>query len=64
MLEELKKIVKGEISSDEKELSVYSRDASIFEVKPQLVVKPKDTEDIKKLLSGLLIIKIPTKNYL
>ena len=50
MLEELKKIVKGEISSDEKELSVYSRDASIFEVKPQLVVKPKDTEDIKKLV--------------
>ena len=50
MLEELKDIIKGEISSDEKELSVYSRDASIFEIEPQLVVKPKDTEDIKNLV--------------
>ena len=50
MLEELKKIIKGEISSGEKELSSYSRDASIFEVKPQLAVKPKDVEDIKNLV--------------
>src|SRR3989344_4283565 len=49
-LEELKNIIKGEISSDEKELSVYSRDASIFEVRPQLIVRPKDTEDIKNLV--------------
>ncbi|MBI4158571.1 MAG: FAD-binding oxidoreductase [Candidatus Yanofskybacteria bacterium] len=50
LLEELKNIIKGEISSGEKELSAYSRDASIFEVKPQLVVKPKDAEDIKNLV--------------
>ncbi|MEK7076545.1 MAG: FAD-binding oxidoreductase [Patescibacteria group bacterium] len=48
--EDLKNIIAGEISSDEKELSVYSHDASIFEVRPQLVVKPKDTEDIKRLV--------------
>lgn len=50
MLEEIKKVVKGEVSSNEKDLSDYSRDASIFEVKPALVVKPKDTEDIKNLI--------------
>ena len=50
MLEELKKIVKGEISSDEKELSVYSHDASIFEVRPKIIVHPKNTEDIKNLV--------------
>jgi len=50
MLEELKNIIKGEASSSEKELSAYSRDASIFEVKPELIVKPKDAEDIKNLV--------------
>ncbi len=50
MLEELKNIIRGEISSDEKELSVYSHDASIFEVKPKVVVHPKDTDDIKNLV--------------
>ncbi len=54
MLEELKNIIKGEISSDKKELSVYSYDASIFEVKPQLVVKPKDAEDIKNLVKWVI----------
>jgi FAD/FMN-containing dehydrogenase len=49
-LEELKDIIKGEISSDEKELLVYSHDASIFEIKPEVVIYPKDTGDIKNLV--------------
>lgn len=57
MLEELKNIIKGEVSSDKKELLVYSRDASIFEVKPQLVVKPKDAEDIKNIVKWVLANK-------
>ena len=50
MLEELKNIIKGEVSSSEKELSTYSRDASIFEVQPEVIAKPKDAEDIKNLV--------------
>src|SRR3989344_8894531 len=50
LVEELKNIIKGEISSDEKELSVYSHDASIFEVRPKIIVHPKNTEDIKNLV--------------
>ena len=50
ILEQIKKIIKGEVSSDEKELSIYSHDASIFEVRPQVVVKPKDVEDIRNLV--------------
>ena len=50
MLEELKNIMKGEVVSGENELSAYSRDASIFEVKPQLVIKPKDVDDIKNIV--------------
>ena len=54
LVEELKNIIKGEISSDEKELSVYSRDASIFEVRPSVVVHPKNTEDIKNLVKWVV----------
>ena len=50
MLEEIKKLVKGEIVSDKFELSIYSRDASIFEVQPEVIIKPKDVEDIKNLV--------------
>src|SRR3989338_8487935 len=50
MLEEIKNIIKGEVSSGEKELDSHSRDASIFEIKPKLVVYPKDSEDVKNLV--------------
>lgn len=48
--DEIKKIVRGEVLSDEKTLKNYSCDYSIFEVKPQVVVLPKDKEDIKNLV--------------
>lgn len=47
--DELKKILKGEIVDDELSLKHYSRDASLFQIKPKIVVFPKDVEDIKKL---------------
>ncbi|MEK9185649.1 MAG: FAD-binding oxidoreductase, partial [Patescibacteria group bacterium] len=53
-IEELKKkiteIVKGEVLDDEATLKTYSKDASLFKVAPQLVVWPKDKEDIKKVV--------------
>lgn len=48
--EEIKKFFKGEILNDEATLKTYSRDASLFEVKPNLVVFPKDSEDLKNLV--------------
>ncbi len=42
----LKKIVKGEIIDDSESLEPYSKDASIFQLTPQLVVCPKDKEDL------------------
>jgi len=47
---ELKKFIKGDVETDEKILAKYSKDASLFTVKPQVVVFPKDTEDIKNLV--------------
>ena len=47
---QLREIVKGEIVTDDNTLKAYGRDASIFEVKPEMVVKPKDIDDIKNLV--------------
>ena len=46
----LKTIIKGDVLTDEDTLNLYSHDASLFEVKPQVVVNPKDTEDLKALV--------------
>lgn len=48
--EEIKTKIKGEVETDEKTLAKYSRDASIFEVKPACVVHPKDAEDVRNLV--------------
>ncbi len=48
--DELQKIVKGEVLDDSQTLTTYSKDASFFQIQPQAVIYPKDTEDIKKLV--------------
>ncbi len=51
LLEELKQTIKGEVATDDETLNLYSHDASLFEVKPQVVVFPKDEEDVKNLVT-------------
>lgn len=51
LAEEIKKIFEGEVLDDEITLKKYSRDASLFEVRPKLVVFPKNADDLKKLVS-------------
>ncbi|MEK7542642.1 MAG: FAD-binding oxidoreductase [Patescibacteria group bacterium] len=58
--QELQKVVKGEVLSDEGTLKKYSRDYSIFEVKPQLVIFPKNEQDVKSVV--LFVKKHPEKN--
>ena len=48
--EELKRVFDGEILDDEKTLDTFSRDASILEVKPKVVVAPRNREDLKTLI--------------
>lgn len=48
--EEIQKFFKGEVLDDEETLKIYSHDASLFEVRPKLVVFPNDAEDLKKLV--------------
>lgn len=49
-IEQIKNLIKGEVIGNDRELEAYGRDASIFEVKPELAVKPKDVYDIKTLV--------------
>jgi len=48
LLSGLKKIV--EVSTDEDILDEFSHDASLFEVKPQVVVYPKDEKEVQALV--------------
>ncbi|MEK7517356.1 MAG: FAD-binding oxidoreductase, partial [Patescibacteria group bacterium] len=50
LLEKLKKIIKGDVLNDDQTLATYSHDASLFEVKPQVIVFPKDEEDVENLV--------------
>ena len=51
LIEELKKIIKGDISTDETTLAEYSHDASLFEIKPKVVVFPKGQQDVESLVN-------------
>jgi len=47
---ELTNIIKGEVDSSELTREFYSHDASLFELKPELVAFPKDGDDIKSIV--------------
>ncbi len=48
--EELQKKIEGECVDDAKTLDVHSRDASLLEVAPRLVVFPKNSADLQELV--------------
>ncbi|MDP2788845.1 MAG: FAD-binding oxidoreductase [bacterium] len=50
MKDEIQKIFKGEVDDTPDTLTKYSRDASLLLVRPQVVVFPKDSEDVQNLV--------------
>ena len=50
LAEEIRKFFEGEVVDDKETLTAHSRDASLFEVMPKVVVYPKDADDLKKLV--------------
>ncbi|MDP3901671.1 MAG: FAD-binding oxidoreductase [bacterium] len=50
LAEEIEQLIDGDVFVDDETLQKYSRDASLFVVKPQLVIFPKNVDDIKKLV--------------
>ncbi len=47
---DLQKNVNGEVMADDATLVKYSRDASLFEVRPEAVVFPKDASDVEAVV--------------
>lgn len=50
LAEEIKTFLKGDADDSQETLEKYSRDASLFYIKPAVVVFPKDAEDISRLV--------------
>lgn len=48
--DELKNLIEGDIDFSSESLKHYSTDASLFEVKPELIIFPKNKEDISKIV--------------
>lgn len=55
MRDDIKKFFKGEVLEDKETLSHYSHDASLFEVKPKVVVYPQDSEDLQRLVRWMKV---------
>ncbi len=58
---EIKQLIKGEVKTDEQTLETFSKDASIYKIKPQVVVFPKDSADIQALVK--FVANQKTKGY-
>ncbi len=50
-IEQLRKVFNGDIDTSPETLTTYSHDASLFEVRPAVVVFPKHTADVQALVS-------------
>lgn len=48
--DDLQKNIKSEVLDDAQTLTAYSKDASIFEIQPKVVVFPKTVEEIKSIV--------------
>jgi len=48
--DEIKVFFKGDVSDADADIQKYSRDYSIFNVKPQVIVFPKDIDDLQNLV--------------
>ncbi len=48
--DDLQKIIQGDILDNDQTLTAYSKDASIFQIQPQIVVFPKNSQDIQKII--------------
>jgi len=48
---ELSKVIKGDVDATDETREFYSHDASLFEVKPQVVAFPKDSKDVQALVN-------------
>ncbi len=55
--EKIRSAIKGDVTDAESEIEKYSRDTSLFKIKPSLVVYPKDTQDVVALVKTVRAAK-------
>jgi hypothetical protein len=48
--EKLREVVRGRVLDDRESLDKFSRDRSIYEIRPQVAVLPEDSEDVRRLV--------------
>lgn len=51
LLDDIRSIFKGEVATDQKTLTDYSHDASIYELMPEVVLSPIDSRDVGRLVN-------------
>ena len=49
--EQIKSIITGDVEDSAEAIASHARDASLFEIKPELVVYPKNADDVLKLVA-------------
>lgn len=59
---QLSEILKGKVDSSDSSRELYAHDASMFELVPEVVVHPKDAEDISKLIKYVTSHKTANNN--
>ncbi len=47
---QLEKLISGDVDNSDESRDLFSHDASMFELRPELVVSPKDSQDVEKLV--------------
>ena len=47
LIQQLKQSIKGDVLNDDFSLGMYSTDASIYQIRPRVIVLPKDNDDVK-----------------
>lgn len=61
-INEIKNQIQGEVDNSEQALKAYSRDASIFDVRPEVVVYPKNAADVQSLIKWVAAKKPSSKS--
>lgn len=50
LAKEIQAIINGDVATDEETRELYSHDASLFQLKPQMVVYPKNPDDVSAIV--------------
>src|SRR5690554_3158227 len=50
LAEDIKNIITGDVVTDDETRKLYSHDASLFEMRPEVIVYPKNAADVSQLV--------------